>query len=503
MTANLQLLRSKALTGSAWAILEKFSLQIVQFVVSVVLARLLEPRDYGLIAITFIFTGISSAVTDGGFEKTLIREAEISPIQVNSVFYMNAVLGIVMMAVLFFSAPALAVFFSETSLVPILRVVSIGLFINALGQVQRVLLMKELHFKKISIAQIVSSFIGGATGVIMAYKGFGVWALVWSGLAAQTTMVLFLWIRSDWYPTLHFSLASLRPMWRYGSNILLTSLLFFIMLQFNNFIIGRLFSKSDLGLFNRGGRLPEFIIGVIQSIILKMAFPLFVKVQDEKTSLEQVVRKTVRVTAFVAFPLLALLLANSHDITIALFTAKWSGSILFLELFCLAAFFDPFAAIYRELILAKGKARLFLKVYIVTSLAEIAAVMLLARYGIVYIVWATIAGKALQYFIYLGITAQHTGIPWLRQLKWIGPYFFISAVVAIVVKTIDYPLLAAGWSLTIRLIFKLGAGGLLYLLLAHLAKLEELSFARNLYALFGKKIPKFPYSLTSPSNRDA
>jgi teichuronic acid exporter len=492
MAVDLQMLKSKALTGSAWAIVEKFSLQIVQFVVSVVLARLLEPRDYGLIAITAIFTGISGAITDGGFEKTLIREAEVSPLQVSSVFYMNAGLGIVMMAVLFLSAPALAAFFNEPALVSILRVVSIGLFINALGQVQRVLLMKELHFKKISLAQILSSLFGGLTGIIMAYRGFGVWALVGSGLAAQTMMVLFFWIRSGWYPEWKFSLASLQTMWRYGSNVLLTSLLFFVMMQFNNFIIGKLFPKSELGLFNRGGRLPDFVIGVIQSIILKMAFPLFVKVHDERVQLEQVVRKTIRVTAFISFPLLALILVNGHDITIALFTAKWSGSILFLELFCLAALFDPFVAIYRELILAKGKARLFLKVYIITSLAEILAVLFLARYGILYIVWATIAGKAVQYFTYMGVTARHTGIPWQRQLKWIEPYFFISAVVAITIKTLDYPLQYTGLSLVVRLLVKLSTGSLLYLLLAYLTKLEELSFARNFY----------PHSLIFRSNRD-
>ncbi len=500
--ADLQILRSKALKGSVWAILEKFSLQIVQFVVSVVLARLLEPRDYGLIAITAIFTGISSAITDGGFEKTLIREQEITGVQVNTVFYLNALLGMVMMGVLFSLAPALSAFFSEPALIPILRVTSTGLFINALGQVQRILLMKELHFKKISLAQIAGSLVGGATGIAMAYAGFGVWALVWSGLVAQSMTVLIFWVRSDWYPQAKFSLSSVRGMWRYGSNILLTSILFFAMLQFNSFIIGKLFPKSDLGLFNRGGRLPDFVIGVIQSIILKMAFPLFVKVQDQRGQLEQVVRKTMRATAFVSLPLLALILSNSHDITIVLFTAKWSGSILFLELFCLSAIFDPFVSIYRELILAKGKSRLFLHIYIVTSLAEILAVLLLAKYGILYIIWATVTGKAVQYIIYLLVTSRYTGIAWQQQLKWISPYLFISVIVALAVKAIDYPLQHSGLSLFVMLSLKLGIGASLYLLLAHLARLEELSFVRNLYEMFGKKIAKFPASPLSPPSRD-
>ena len=491
MAADLHLLKSKALKGSAWAILEKFSLQIVQFIVSVVLARLLEPRDYGLIAITAIFTGISGAITDGGFEKTLIREQEISSIQVNSVFYLNALLGIVMMAMLYLSAPALAVFFKASALIPIFRVTSIGLFINSLAQVQRILLMKELHFKKISLAQIASSLTGGVTGVVMAYKGFGVWALVWSALVSQFMIVLIFWIRSDWYPQWQFSLSSVRHMWRYGSNVLLSSILFFVMLQFNNFIIGRLFPKSDLGLYNRGGRLPEFVIGVIQSIILKMAFPLFVKVQGEPGKLEQVVRKTIRATAFVSLFLLALILSNAHDVTIVLFTAKWSGSILFLELFCLSAIFDPFVSIYRELILSNGRARLFLNIYIFTSLGEIAAVLLLARYGIIYIIVATITGKAIQYFIYLSVTSRYTGISWQKQLKWIEPYFIIAVITTVAIKSLDYPLQRSGLSTLVALVIKLSAGSLLYLTMAHLAKLEELSFARSFYDLFAKKRLKY------------
>jgi O-antigen/teichoic acid export membrane protein len=318
----------------------------------------------------------------------------------------------------------------------------------------------------------------------------------------QFVIVTLFWIRSDWYPRAMFSLSSIRPMWRYGSNVLLTSILFFAMMQFNSFIIGKLFPKSDLGLFNRGGRLPDFIISLIQSIILKMAFPFFVKVQDHREQFEQIVKKTVRATAFISLPLLALLLVNAHDITIVLFTAKWSGSIIFLELFCLSAIFDPFVSIYRELILAKGKARLFLHVYITTSLAEIIAVLLLAHYGILYIVWATIVGKAVQYFTCMGVAAHHTGIPWQRQLKWLGPYILLSVITGVIIKTLDYPLQVSGLSTLVILLFKLGIGTSVYLLMAWLAKLEELSFIRNLYDLFGKKILMAPYYLLFPSNRN-
>src|ERR1700749_3163753 len=164
-------LKSKAVTASLWAIVEKFSLQIVQFVVSVILARLLEPKDYGLIALTGIFTALSAAIIDGGFEKTLIRAKTLEPIQTNSVFYVNLVLGLLLMAVLWGTATLIAAFFHEPGLAPVLRIVSITLPMSALTQVQRVLLMKELKFKKISLAQIASSTAGGIVGIIMALKG--------------------------------------------------------------------------------------------------------------------------------------------------------------------------------------------------------------------------------------------------------------------------------------------------------------------------------------------
>src|SRR6185312_13466814 len=218
--ADFQDLKSKAVTASLWAIVEKFSLQIVQFVVSVILARILEPKDYGLIALTAIFTTLSGAIIDGGFEKTLIRAKILQPIQVTSVFYVNLFLGCLLTAILLVTARPIALFFRAPALAPVLQVVSLGLPINALTQVQRVLLMKELRFRKISIAQIISSLAGGVTGIVMACRGMGVWALVGSLLVFQAVTLVIFWIRSDWYPSFSFSYSSIKDMLPYGSRIL-------------------------------------------------------------------------------------------------------------------------------------------------------------------------------------------------------------------------------------------------------------------------------------------
>jgi teichuronic acid exporter len=224
--SDIQVLKSKAISGSIWSLIETFSVQIVQFVVGIILARLLEPKDYGLIALTGIFTSISSAITDGGFEKTLIQKKDLLPVQISTVFYINALMGAFMTALLILTAPFITDFFSAPGLTPVLYIISLGIFLNSLVQTQQTLLLKELHFKKISYIKIATSIIGGVTGLILAYKGFGVWALVYSSLVPQIFRVFFFWIGSSWYPQIKFSYSSVKTLIPYGLNILGSSIFF-------------------------------------------------------------------------------------------------------------------------------------------------------------------------------------------------------------------------------------------------------------------------------------
>ncbi len=485
---NLQELKSKAVTGSIWAIIEKFSLQIVQFVVGVVLARLLEPKDYGLIALTGIFTSISAAITDGGFEKTLIQKRDLSAVQISTVFYVNILLGAVMATLLVLFAPTIAAFFNAPKLIPVLRVVSLGLFITAFGQTQRTLLMKELHFKKISYAQITSSAIGGIVGVTLAYKGAGVWALVFSGLVAQLTILSFFWIRSSWYPTLQFSYASIRQMLPYGVNILFSSLVFFSIQQFNTFIVGKYYSKTDLGLFNRGSRFPDLITNIIESVILKMSFPLFAKLQDENDQLIRVLQKTVKLAAFISFPLLAILFIDAKDITLVLFTQKWLGSVIFLEAFCLVKLLHPFVAIYREVILAKGKAHLLTRILVITTTIEISLVLLLIRFGIFYVILASLASITAQYIIYTFFVTRILPLRWYAGLNWLIPYFLNALLLVLITLGLDSLMLDISGYLVLKLFIKITAGLLSYLTIAYLFKFDEFAYFKLILQTVKRKL---------------
>ncbi|MGG9964365.1 lipopolysaccharide biosynthesis protein [Ferruginibacter sp. SUN106] len=485
-------LKSKALSGSIWSLIETFSTQIVQFIVGVILARLLGPGDYGLIALTGIFTAISAAITDAGFEKTLVQKKDLTDIQITTIFYINIFLGLFITVIFIGLAPFIAAFFNEPKLTLILQVVSTGILITAFGQTQQALLIKELQLKKISYAKIASSIVSAATGLLLAYNGFGVWALVFSGLSFQVTNVLFFWIQATWYPQLQFSFASVKSMIPYGMNILASSIFFFLNQQFNNFIVGKFYTKAQLGLFNRGNKFPELIVNIIQSVVLKMSLPLFAKLQDEPARLRDAVKKTDKIIAFVSFPLLILLLVKAEDVTIFLFTEKWRGSIIFLQLFCVVKLFEPFITVQRELLLSQGKAKLLLKIFVATSLIEMALIFAVIKFDILYVVFASLISRAGQYLTYLVIGSKRLEVNWFDEIKWLKPYILITAIMSGVVLATDYALHFSGISipLFLKLGFELMLGVASYAWLAFKFKIDEVSLVNAAWMMVVKKIKK-------------
>jgi teichuronic acid exporter len=485
-------LKSKAITGSIWSLIETFSVQIVQFVVGVVLARLLEPKDFGLIALTGIFTSISAAITDGGFEKTLIQKKDLLPIQVSTVFYINVMLGAFMTLLLIVLAPFIADFFNAPALTAILQVISLGILLTSLAQTQQTLILKDLHFKKISHVKIATSIIGGITGVVLAYKGFGVWALVYSSLIPQIFRVIFYWVRSSWYPQLHFSFASVKTLIPYGLNILGSSIFFFMIQQFNVFIVGKYYSKAELGLFNRGNRFPDLIVSIIQSVVLKMTLPLFAKLQDHPVELLDTVKKTNKAVAFISFPLLVLLLIKADDITILLFTEKWRGSIIFLQLFCVVKLLEPFISIHRELILAQGLSKLLFKLFIILSILEICLIMFVIRYGIIYLVLATFISRVGQYLTYTIINSKRLGNLWINELKWYTPYIIITAIMSGIVFLSGYAISLTGIHIPLvaKVPLQLTIGLIVYAFLALKFKIDEVSLVKSVVTIVSDKFKR-------------
>ncbi len=483
-------LKSKAISGSVWSLLENFSTQIVQFVVGIILARLLEPKDYGLVAIVTIFTTISTAITDAGFEKTLIQRPSLSQLQISTIFYINLFLGLLVMLSFVFSAPWIASFFNEPNLVLVLQVGSIGVLITALGQTQQALLTKELKIKIISYGKILSSLFGAATGIVLAYSGYGVWALVFSMLVSQVVKVLVFWFRSGWHPSLSFSFSSVKSMLAYGINVLFSSIIFFALQQFNNFVVGKFYTKAELGLFNRGSRFPEIAVSVLQGAILNISLPVFSKLQHQKEELKRAMERTIKIVAFVTFPIMVLMMVKAEDITIVLLTEKWRASIIFFQLFCIVNIFEPLISIHRELILAQGKSRLLLFIFAFVSVAEVSLILFLNRFGIMYIIIAAIISKTVQYVCYTFINSRTMSIAALVQLRWLFAYLLLVAAMAAFVLGLDFILVKYIFIKPIsaaKMIIELAMGAGFYMGVAYWFNFKEAQLIKPVYNMVVQK----------------
>lgn len=481
-------INNQAFKGSLWSILEKFSILIVQFIVGIVLARLLDPKDYGLVALTMIFSAVCAAITDGGFEKSLIHRQELTLVQISTVFWINLLLGMGMVGILVLSAPALAVFFREPKLTIVLQVSSIGILINAIGQTPSALLRKEFKFKKISYAHMVGSLIGGLTGVILAYNGYGVWALVYSTLISQVIMLLGYILYSTWRLEFTFSYSSIKSMLPYGLNILYGSIVFFALQQFNNLIVGRYYTKTDLGLYHRGSRFPELVSSIIEGVVLKIAFPLLSRFQEDNVQLNGLLQKIVKILAFVSFPILTILFVNARDITIALFTAKWAGSIFYLQLFCLIKCLYPIIIIYKETLLVKGYAKLSSKILTVFSIVEVLLVLLVIQYGIAYIIMVTAAITVAQYVSYVIILSRKISLSVAQQIFWLSKYLVIAVITGVGIYFLNSQLDSLNDSLYIKVAIKVVAGLILYMLLAFSFNVDEVAYIKKGFDSLVKKL---------------
>jgi len=485
---NISDLKSKAVNGSLWSMLEQFSMLFVQFVVGVILARLLSPGDYGLLALTIVFSGVSAAVTDGGFEKSLIHKKDLSSVQINTIFFINIALGLVMVFVIILFAPMAAIFFNAPKLTIVLRVMSVGIIINAAGQTPSALLRKHLAFKKISYSHIFGSVLGGITGIVLAINGGGVWALVISTLTSQLIMLLGYLYCSSWRPKLEFSYSSIKSMLSFGLTILFSSIVFFVIQQFNNMAVGRYYDKTQLGLFHRGSRLPELITSVVEGVVLKMAFPVFSKVQDNNEQLSEILKKTIQILAFITFPLMTILFSNARDLTIMLFTKKWEGSIVFLEFFCIVKLFYPFIIIYKEVLLVKGHAALSSKILVGFSIVEIICVLAFISHGVIYVIISSLIMAIFQYLTYLWFFSKKINISVIDQLGWIGKYVFAAFLVFLATVITDKVLNFSEISLLLKLLIKLLVGGQVYILFAFVLKMKETVYIKNVTQFLTKRI---------------
>jgi O-antigen/teichoic acid export membrane protein len=463
-------LRDKTVSGVVWSGMERFSVQGIQFLIQIVIARILSPSDFGLIGMLAIFLAISQTFIDSGFSNALIRKQNRSDIDFSTVFYFNVIVGIIAYFLLFFASPLIADFYDSPKLEPLTKFVALNLVINSFMVIPRTIFTVRVDFKTQAKASIVAAIVSGTAGIWMAYSGYGVWSLVVQSLINGTVGTVLLWIYSRWIPRRFFSMNSFREMFSFGSRLLISELINTTYINMYSIIIGKKFTAGDLGYYAKAGSFVQYPSSNLTSILGRVTFPILSGLQDDDERLKTVYRKYLRLSAFVIFPLMTGLAAIARPLIITLLTPKWEGAVLLMQIMCFSAMLYPIHSINLNLLQVKGRSDLFLRLELIKKSIGVLMLCVTIPMGIP----AMCAGGIVISYIALIINTHYTGkliqIGFLKQMRDLAPVFFASFSMCFVV-----------WLVT-RLfasdILKLAAGTIVgavyYFLVSKIGKSEEL-----------------------------
>jgi len=454
-----------------WSFGDQFSLRFVQMLVSIVLARLLLPAQFGLIGMLAIFTAIADAIMDSGFGSALIQKKHLTREDTSSIFFFNLFVGIILAGLLSLAAPLIANFYKQPILVPITRILSLNLIINAFALVQTSLLTKRMEFKLQFKINLSAAILSGAIAVFMAYRGFGVWSLVALLVTANLFRAIFLWAFNNWRPQAVFSFKSLETMFPFGSKLLFSQLISRIGDNSFQVVIGRMFTVSDLGYYNRASSFGKIVTDFFGSSIGKVSFPALAPLQDDVVVLKRAYRKAIKLSTFVHFPLMIGVMAAADALIRLLLTEKWAPSIPYFQLMCVVGLPYPLHVLNLNLLKVKGRSDLFLRLEIIKQLSVIPAIALTYQWGITGLLYGQIAISFLAYFLNSYYSRQLIGYREIDQMKDVFPFLLRSLLMGAAMIQVG---LIQNQNLFVVLLLQFITGVFVYFLINFLAKSPEL-----------------------------
>ena len=463
-------LRHKTVNGVLWSSVERFSVQGVQFLVMVVMARLLTPKDYGLVGMLAIFIAVAQSLVDSGFSQALIRKQERTEVDSSTVFYFNIAVGFLLYGLFYVSAPWVARFYDSPELVDLMRVVCLSVVFNSFAVVQRALLTVRIDFKTQAKASLTAAVVSGIVGIGMAYTGFGYWSIAAQQLVNLGLNTLMLWLLARWRPRWTYSWASFRELFAFGSKLMASGLLDVVYRNMYLLVIGKVFTASSLGHYTRAHQFAEFPSSNLTGIMQRVTYPVLCQIQDDDARLASIYRRFLRVSAFIVFPLLTGLSAVAEPFILLLLKEQWLFAATLLQIICFAMMWYPIHAINLNLLQVKGRSDLFLKLEVIKKLLAVAVLCLTIPMGLV----AMCVGQIFSSLAALVINTRYTGlliqVGFLRQMRDLLPTLLLSLTMWVLV----YALVNVLPGLWLQLVVGVLAGMAYYLGLAQLLRFPEM-----------------------------
>lgn len=431
-------LKQKAVHGTLWSALDAFSAQGITFLVGLVLARLLSPEEYGLIAIIMIFVAVFNSFVDSGFSNALIRKQDATDIDYNTVFLFNLGVSILMFFGLYGAAPFISEFFHQPQLTDLTRAMAFIIIINAFAIIQRTRLVKNVDFKTQTKVSIISSTLSGVVGITMAMNGMGVWSLVAQQLARQGGNTLFLWYFNRWMPSLQFSVKSFKEMFSFGYKLLLSGLIDTVWREIYQVIIGRFYSPATLGQYARAQQFNTIFSSNITSIVQRVSYPVLSSIQDDPERLKFAYKKVIKTTMFISFIGSLGMAAVAKPMITLLIGEKWLQSVEFLQIICFSGMMYPLHAINLNMLQVQGRSDLFLRLEIIKKIVALGP-LCLGIFGSIY--WMLIGSVFAGFFAYY-LNSYYSGkklnYSAAEQVRDILPSFGVAITMAVIVYAMSY-----------------------------------------------------------------
>lgn len=463
-----------------WRFAERCGAQLVSFLVSVVLARILAPEDYGTIALVTVFTAILQVFVDSGLGTALIQKKDADDLDFSSVFYFNFAMCLVLYAGMFIVAPYIAIFYEDMTLTPVIRVLSLTIVISGVKGIQQAYVSRNMLFKRFFFSTIGGTIFSAFLGIGLAFSGYGVWALVAQQLSNTMIDTLILWITVKWRPQKEFSLKRLRTLFSYGWKLLASSLLDTVYNNLRNLIIGKMYSSADLAYYNQGDKFPKIIVTNINTSIDSVLLPTMSNEQDDRKRIKSMTRRAIKTSTYVMAPLMMGLAFCAESIVKIVLTDKWLPCVPFLRLFCISYMFWPVHTANLNAIKAMGRSDWFLKLEIVKKIVGLFFLLSSMWFGVMAMAYSLLLSSILSQVINAWPNRQLLGYGYLEQVRDFAPGILLAVGMGIGVYFIGFLPLPT----IITLVLQIIAGAAIYIVASALLKLEEFEYLVGMIKTF-------------------
>ena len=476
-------LKSKVVSGLFWSLGERFITQGASFALSIILARLLIPSEYGLVALILVFINLASVFVTNGIGESLIQKKNADETDFSTIFYCSFLMSIIIYTILFLTAPFIAKFYGNSDLISVLRTLALIIPISSFSTIQQAYVSKKMMFKKFFFSNLGGTLVSGLIGIIMAYYGFGVWALVAQNLINTIVGTIVLFFTVQWRPRLLFSIDSAKELVGFGWKLIAANLINIGYNELRSLTIGKIYTMADLAYYNRGNQFPSLIISNINTTIAKVVFPAMAEVNDDICRLKTVTRRAMKITAYLIFPLMIGLMSVAHSLILVLLTEKWLFVVPFLQICCIYWLFQPMQTANWQAIKALGRSDLLMNLEILKKVIGVAMLLLTMHINVYAIAISNAVFGGISMIINMIPNKKLINYSMAEQFRDIAPPLILSITMGGMIYTISWLSLPALATLGLQIL----CGGIIYVGVSYIFKLDSFMYLSEILI---KKIRK-------------